>query len=736
MTRIVSAKALDKNRVQIEFENGKYTFSKKDVKIESGASILDINSDGRSVFLKTSDLDYRQNYYVSIKKYGRLPVDLGVLLDELGSDKQLGCVVENGKTAFRVFAPRATSVKLVLFEQHTDSTGAEFNMQRDANGVWEYLLDGHHWGKYYGYKVAGADDPTEKFAPSSVIADPYSKAVCTKNSYLHPAKSIIIKTEEYNWDGDVPLSMKWEDLIIYEAHVRDLTAHPTAGAKERGTYRGFIEPGARGGINHILEMGVNAVELLPIQDFGNIEIPYTQNVNGVTNTWNPYERNHWGYMTSYFFAPESYYATGGNMRPGDYSGIRGQQVNEFKDLVKTLHKNGLAVILDVVYNHVSQYDLNPLKYFDKNYYFRLDLKMGFLNLSGCGNDFKTERPMARRLIVDSVKYWLEEYHIDGFRFDLATLIDWETVEAITAAAKQINPNVILIAEPWGGGKYDLAGFSQRGWGAWNDLIRNGVKGQNPHNAPGWIFGSFCCGNNPKTLAAYVRGSTREYGGPFVHPSHSINYLESHDDHTLGDFIRIGSREVDPLQPVNGEYAELSHSQLKLHKLAAVFLFTSQGPIMISEGQEFARSKVIAPTEAPETHVRFIDHNSYNKDDETNWLNFDHKEMNRELVDYYRGLIDLRKTHRALRLTSGEKVQFLKPENAFALGFHLPKEALGDEWSFVVLMNSNPGRAVSFQLPEGFWRKVVDQQRAGKEPFGEIFHEKVTVPPVSGMVLIH
>lgn len=737
MTQMVSARALNLGSIQIDFENEKYTFSKNDVKLEGGAEIREITAEGTAVFLKTSNLDYRRNYYVSIKKYGRLPIDLGVLLDELKSEKPLGCVFENGQTVFRIFAPRATHVTLALFDHPADSAGTEFKMKRDSDGVWEYALNGTHWGKYYGYKVAGPNDPTEKFAPQTVIADPYSVAVSSKNTYLHEAKSIILKTDDYDWEGDMPLAMKWEDLIIYEAHVRDMTADPTSGAKQRGTYHGFIEDGIRGGVNHVLELGANAVELLPIQDFGNIEIPYKKDVNGVVNTWNPYARNHWGYMTSYFFAPESYYSSGGNMRPGDYCGTRGQQVTEFKDLVKALHKKGVAVILDVVYNHVSQYDLNPLKYIDKKYYFRLDPKLNFLSLSGCGNDFKTERPMARRLIVDSIKHWMEEYHVDGFRFDLATLIDWETVEAITIAAKKINPNVILIAEPWGGGKYDLGGFSQRGWGAWNDLIRNGVKGQNPHNASGWIFGSFCCGNNPRTLMSYVRGSLREYGGPFVEPAHAINYVESHDDHTVGDFIRIASREVDPAKPVAEANAngKLTATQLKLHKLAALFLFTSQGPVMISEGQEFGRSKVIAATEAPEQHVGFIDHNSYNKDDETNWLNFDHKEENRELVDYYRGLIELRKSHRAFRWTPSEKIEFLHSDNPFAIAFYLPKNASGDDWSLVVLANSNPKHAAEFQLPEGFWRKVVDERQAGKMPFGEMLQGRVTLSPESAMIVM-
>jgi len=737
-TKMILARAMDQNQIQLDFNSEKYSFSIEDVRLDGDAQIQEIKAEGKSVFLKTSALDYRKNYYVGIKKYGRLPLDLGVLLDDLVSEKPLGCTVENGRTVFRVFAPRVTRVKLVLFESHVDSTGTEYTMQMDDDGVWEYALSGTHWGKYYGYKVDGPNDPTEKFSPQTLIADPYSKAVCTKNTYLHEAKSIILKTDEYDWEGDAPLAIKWEDLVIYELHVRDMTAHSSSGAKEKGTYRGLIEKGTRGGINHILELGANTVELLPVHEFGNIEIPFNKNVNGVTNTWNPYARNHWGYMTSYFFAPESYYASGGNINPGDYSGNRGQQVNEFKDMVKAFHKAGVAVILDVVYNHVSQYDLNPLKYIDKKYYFRLDPLLGFLTFSGCGNDFKTERPMAQRLIIDSVKYWLEEYHVDGFRFDLAALIDWETVQQITAEVKKINPNVILIAEPWGGGKYDLAGFSDYGWGAWNDLIRNGVKGQNPSNALGWIFGHYCCGNTPKTIEAYVRGSTREYGGPFKTKSHSINYLESHDDHTLGDFIRIGSNEVEPSKKIINvtANAKLSPTQLKLNKLAAAFLFTSQGPIMIGEGQEFARSKVIAATDAPDPHVGQIDHNSYNKNNETNWLNFEHKEWNRELFDYYRGLIELRKAHHAFRWTPGDKIQFLKTERDFALGYFLPKTSSGDNWNFVVLLNSHPKLPAKFQLPSGFWRKVVDENRARKEAFGELLQGNVVVPPVAAMVLVN
>ncbi|MFQ5754197.1 MAG: hypothetical protein ACE5HI_19595, partial [bacterium] len=396
LNKMISAKALDKHHIQIDFENENFSFSAKDVFVTADITISSMSSTGPSVILESTELDYRKNYTVTIKGYGKLPLDLSVMLDKIVSDKPLGFTVENNQILFRLFAPRAKAVTLIIFEKHTDPTGHEYAMTSRHDGVWEYTIAGTHWGKYYGYKITGPIDDTEIFQPEQVIADPYSKAVCTKNSYLHAAKSIILNTQNYDWEGDAPMRIFWEDLLIYELHVRDMTVHPSAGVRAKGTYHGLVEKGTRGGINHILELGVNAVELLPCQEFGNIETPFNQEVTGITNTWNPYARNHWGYMTSYFFAPEAYYASGGNLTPGDYCGIDGQQVREFKDMVKACHRAGVAVIMDVVYNHVSNYDWNPLKYIDKKYYFRLDPMMNFIEASACGNDLKTERPMARR----------------------------------------------------------------------------------------------------------------------------------------------------------------------------------------------------------------------------------------------------------------------------------------------------------------------------------------------------
>jgi len=658
---------------------------------------------------------------------------------ELYSDKPLGCNIENNKFVFRLFAPRATSVKLILFDSPFNETGHEYQMKKDKDGVWELSLEGNLYGKYYGYKVDGPGGNRETFNPDIIIADPYSKAVASKNTYHHESKSLIINTN-YNWEGDKWLNISYEDLIIYEMHIKDMTAHPSSNIQNKGSYPGLTELNKTGGLSYLKELGINAVELLPCQDFGNIEIPYNKktpehefNEWGI-NTWNPYEKNHWGYMTTYFFAPESYYASDGTIERNKYNGTDGRQVKEFKDMVKALHKQKIAVIMDVVYNHVSNYDYNPYKYIDKKYYFRLNPDGTFETKSGCGNDFKTESKMARRMIADSIKYWMTEYHVDGFRFDLATMIDWETLQLITTEAKKINPDVILIAEPWGGGGYNLGIFSDLGWGAWNDLIRNGVKGYNPYDGRGFIFNRLYGLSDLNHLKVYTMGTLRKHGGHFMKTGHSVNYMESHDDLTLGDFIRIGNADISENAVIKDmdKHVKLNPKQLKLNKLAALFLLTSQGMIMLHEGQEFARSKVIAQTNAPDYKIGQVDRNSYEKDNETNWINYNHKNINIELFNYYKGLIELRKKHKAFRYSSDKSFTFLVSSNKSAFGYLLSGKETKDN-DFIVLMNGHHQDYANFFLPKGKWSVIVDHKNTDANR--GLNASTIRVPPVSGLVLV-
>ncbi len=727
-----TAQVRDANTITIKLNQQLEETQLDSLRFSPELNIVSLKSVDHTLEVVTDGIDFSKAYRIELGKE-QIPVSTDAVLDSFVSNKTLGCSWDDTQTVFRLFAPRAKLVKLMLFDSVEDKSGQSYEMQRDSDGVWELRLDGHFFGNYYAYSVDGPHGHGEMFDPENLLADPYSRAVATQNNYLARGKTLILDTSKYDWQGDKPLGYDMEDLIIYECHVRDLTAHPSSGTDPEwaGSYKALLQKGIRGGLEHIKSLGVNAVEFLPIHDFGNIEIPYNEPVNGVTNTWNPYARNHWGYMTSYFFAPESYYASGQSLDAA-YCGADGRQVDEFKDVVKAFHKEGIAVILDVVYNHVAQYDLNSFKYIDKKYYFRLDNDYNFNSVSGCGNDFRTERPMARRLILDSIKFWMQEYHVDGFRFDLAAMIDWETCDEIIREARKINPNVIIIAEPWGGG-YAPAEFSQHGWAAWNDQIRNGVKGQNPHDGHGFIFGRWFDYNSLDTMKRYVLGDLVEDGGLFQQPSHSVNYLESHDDHTLGDFIRIGLGGPEKVEALETN-AQLNKQQLKLNKLAALFLFTSQGATMIHEGQEWARSKVIAPTSVPDERVGYIDHNSYNKDNETNWLNFEHADLNKELVEYYKGLIAMRKQHPVFRHSSKENIQFFDaPHNHYAFGYLLKKADTGDANDVLVLLNGNRHVSAEFELPDGEWTEILNDKTASTETLGTR-RNKIKLAPSTGVVL--
>jgi pullulanase/glycogen debranching enzyme len=653
------------------------------------------------------------------------------------SAKELGCILGRSETTFRLYAPRATCVTLVLYDRVDATRGEPIAMTIGADGVWEHRSAGRLIGKCYGYQVAGSAGPDSMFDPAVVVADPYARAVATRNHYRQQARSLILDPS-YDWEGDAHVAPKdHATLVIYEAHLRDLTADPSSRVKKRGTYAGLCEAGKAGGLSHLVSLGVNAVEFLPLQKSGVFEIPYrddrTVDDNGEHNTWNPYERNHWGYMTSSFFAPESRYASDGSDEPGALSGAKGRAVTEFKDLVKALHRTGIAVIMDVVYNHASQYDYNPLKYADKAAYFRLDGNGRFLNRSGCGNDLRTEHPMTRRLILDSVRHWMTEYHVDGFRFDLAAMIDPETRRRIIEEARALYPGVIIIAEPWGGGAYEPGAFSDLGWSSWNDRFRNAIKGEHPARDRGFLFGRYRAGESRATVEASLAGSLRADGGEFRASDQSVNYLESHDGYTLGDFIRIATgaaREGERIADRRAN-ARLSERQLSLHRLAAMALLTSRGPVMLHEGQEFGRSKVIDACGVPDERDGMLDDNSYNKDNRTNHLDYGECALNRPLVDYYRGLIAIRRAFPSLARAPRAATTFLETGNELCIAMRIHERGAP---ALLVILNANPDKPGSITLPRGPWTVLADAESASPDGLGAPVRGLLAVGPVSGMIL--
>jgi len=654
------------------------------------------------------------------------PESANKMLDQTtlkATNEVLGLSRNGNELSFRVYAPAARQMNLIFFDQHNSKTGETHPMKHKQNGIWELNVNAEDASKYYAYSSSGADDKS--------FADPYSRAVVRQNHFSYPSKTVILSDTRFEWEGDDFTHAALKDLVIMEVHLRDMTAHSSSGAVQAGTYKGFVEPGQKGGIRHLQDMGVNAVEFLPLQEFGNIEIDFKNPDLAQWNDWNLYENNHWGYMTSYFFAPEIYYGSDGSRERGVWLGQDGRAVTEMKTMVKSLHRAGISVIMDVVYNHVSQYDDNPFKLIDKETYFRLDEQGNYSSTSGCGNDFRTEHPMSRKMIIESLLYWMEEYHIDGFRFDLAAMIDLETVDAITEATRAVNPDVLLIGEPWGGGAYNPAELADHDWASWNDHFRNSIKGRNPRpNDSGFIFGKLWDGHTTEHYRKLMRGYLQSEGGHYLEAVQSVNYLESHDDHTLGDFIRLATGKVGRDEVVTrDQVARLSEEEMRIHKFAALNLLVSQGPVMIAQGQSWGRAKVIANSIGTDPHAGQLDHNSYEKDDETNWLDWTEKELNQELVDYYRGLIAIRSKFADLRNVDLDFRHFIDSEDELSFGFQMSGEK-----KMMVLLNANTAASVTYALPAGAWTVLADAHSV--DPNGKrVLTDRAQVLHRSGLILV-
>ena len=642
-------------------------------------------------------------------------------------------------SVFKIYSPNAAKVDVELWAAFDDKEGLIFPLKKNSSGFWEGRIQGN-WGTYwYAYHVIPPKPCPPTMEPYlGPISDPWSKHVGNWNNYLQHSKTLIEThdTIPFDWEGDQYLAVNDpRDLVIYEAHLKDFTAHPSSGVKHPGTYKGFIEAGSKGGIQYLKQLGINAVEFLPLQKAARFEPPYMETLpSGISNTWNYYGHNHWGYMTSHFFVPETLYVSNQSQEHGAIAGLTTAARNELKQVVKELHKEGIAVILDVVYNHVSEYDLNPLKYSSKADFLRLDDHNNYLSQSGCGNDSKTEHPVFQDLIVESICYWIQEFHIDGFRFDLANLIDWETIDRITQEAKKLNPNIVLIAEPWGGG-YNPTEFSKRGWIAWNDQIRNGVKGSDPIHNRGFIFGDWQHETNHSSIQNFLRGSLLGYAnGRFETSETSLNYLESHDGNTLGDFIRLALRpHLNTHQTDRESVVKLNAQEERVARLAAVTLMVSQGVCMIHQGQEFARSKWICKDPVNDPRSGFLDHNSYEKDNSTNYINYDDVDQNRDLFEYYRGLIEIRKNSPSLRKSIPEALHFSSDSDPLIIRLFIDGTSANDGFDYLIGLNGNNFLSHELELPEGFWEIIVTEHIADNKSLAKI-SGRVILPPASGYVL--
>lgn len=583
---------------------------------------------------------------VADKPLGVMTTPDGVF-DQIRSDKPLGAILdkERGTTTYRIFAPRARNAWLCFFDRPMAVTwtpsfkrfppAEEYRMWKDpADGVWEITTRGLDVGRFYGFRVDGPPGDGESFSPDTVVGDPYCRAAANADGL-----SIVIDPDatnqwfkgwtDHDWETPDP-----QDVVIYECHVRGMTVHPSSGAPaaKRGKYAGLSGTLGKGtGLDHVKRLGANVVELLPTSEFSESTDPYN-----------------WGYATTYFFAPESSYARAPE---------KGSSYYEFKQLVDDLHAQGLAVVLDMVYNHVG--GPNIYATIDKKAYFRLNPDLSFSNHSACGNDVKTESPMVRRLILDTIRYYMEEFHVDGFRLDLAELIDMHTMLAIRDVARSINPKAILISEPWSPGRGENKALLRgTGWSAWNNDFRYAAKD--------FVRGS----GNRDWLKGGVFGSVDTWA---LNPLQPVNYLESHDDMAYIDEITENPGQ-DGRVPTDRDAA--------LNRLAATILFTSLGKAMLYEGQEFLRSK-------------WGIKNTYNRGDAVNAVRWTDRErpLARQALDYYAGLIQLRMspegaTFRVAQRPPRNYYRWLLPDNPKLMGYVANVPALHAGRGFAVLLNAD------------------------------------------------
>lgn len=638
-------------------------------------------------------------------------------------------ILEHG-VVFRVFSPLSDSVEVIVFDNYSDEEGSVYKCTKDVSGIWNALVSENLTDKWYRYRIT-------KNGETLHAADPWSTFITTTNHYLQYPKTKIIQAKEFDWQDDRFIKVDDpRDLIIYETHIKDMVAHSSARTFVQGIYNDFREAEV-GGIAHLKRLNVNAVEFLPLQKFAYFEPPFNeQTKEGINNTWNPYARNYWGYMTSFFLAPETMYASDANLNEDEVIGKSENAISELKALIRELHTNEIAVIMDVVYNHASHYDQNPLKILAKKHYFKLDEKGNFINNSWTGNDIDTSAEHSRKLIVESVLHWIKEYHIDGFRFDLAGIIDWETIDLIKQEAQKINPDVILIAEPWGG-EYKPSGFSDHGWISWNDKIRNGVKGSHPISDKGFIFGGWNHETSRFALENFIRGTLKkDEKGLFNTSAHSLNYIESHDGYTLGDFIRISLDHSKNEQKFENKRAltHLAQEELATAKLAALTLFVSQGVTMIHAGQEWARSKLIFDPGNLDKRNQMLDHDSYNKDNETNWLNFNEIEINKGLFEYYKGLIEFRLSSPALRKALPSDINFKVYKDPLHVTFSIQSNEELDPYEYFISLNGNPNKEHSIDLLPGNWELIADKNSIKLNKAKITIENSYTLAPSSGVIL--
>lgn len=587
----------------------------------------------------------------------------------------LGPQVDAHRFFLRVWAPAALSVRVVMaptppLPDPKTEPDAGLPLIYAGRGVWELQQHGDFQGWHYRLHTRLLHDPERIVA----VYDPYARALDRQ-----AASGILVNDATPVASGP---SFPIDDAIIYELHVRDYTHHRSANCRKAGTFLGLVErdtaltnsAGAVTGFDHLCELGVNTVQLMPVQAIA----------------LRAGAQHDWGYMTLQFNAPEPSYATDGH-------GVTA--VREFKQTVDALHRAGFKVVMDVVYNHSTESRTHAVHWngLAPDYFYRARPDGSYWNGSGCGNEFRSESPMARKFLLDSLLYWTTAYGIDGFRFDLMGLIDRQTMDAVVAALRAVRPDILLYGEPWVGGETPInitaKGAQQgAGCGCFNDHYRDAIAGNVFSDEPGYCLD----GRNRDEVRRGLAGGLEWFADA---PRESVNYVECHDNRTLRDKLADGIRTHLPRFGAADAIAA--------DRLAAFLLFMAQGVPFIQMGQEFYRSK-------------FGAHNSYDGGDAVNNVDWSDKQTYGGLYRYYRGLVALRRAHPLLRLRTREEVErrlFFGVVKPPYLVVELDGEHMQETWRRALLLINPEPEIFRYALPEAErdWQVFVAAHLAAATP---------------------
>ncbi|UJF15219.1 type I pullulanase [Jeotgalibaca sp. MA1X17-3] len=578
----------------------------------------------------------------------------------------LGCFYSKSSTVYRVWAPAAILVELIMYDGYYGEELQRIPMDPIANGTYEIELVGDLDETSYKYAITYPDETIIE------TLDPYSTAVT-----INGERSAVVdlkSTNPENWKKRMSPFSSTTDAIIYEVHVRDFTISESSGVKEKGKYLGMIEKGTRSpngkatGLDYLKELGVTHVQILPMFDFCTVDEE------------DPSYRYNWGYDPQNYNAPEGSYATDARNPK--------KRIKELKQMIQGLHDAGIRVIMDVVYNHVYKYETHPFENTAPGYFFRRNEEGNLSDGSGCGNDTASEHKMMRKYMLDSVTYWAEEFHVDGFRFDLMGLHDVETMNQVREALDKIDPSMIIIGEGW---HLDTSlsaeqkansknAFQTKRIGFFNDALRDAVKGSDMGDAldTGFITGK---GFMEQWIAINQQGGAYYPVdvATYQSPDQMVQYVEAHDNYTLYDKLRM-------TMPDDNE-----QTRKQRHMLAQSITLLSQGIPFLHAGQEFMRTKQGVG-------------NSYRSPDEINQMDWLRKDENEEVVEYIKNLIALRQSDPLFRMKTTEEIS-KHMELIHARDYRIVLQLENEERIYYLLFNAD-GHPFTFQIEHGVYKQLV------------------------------